>query len=118
MLAWLIASTVSTVASLAAEGHGGAVKSIAVSPDGTRAVTGSFDYSVMVWNLENRVPLRRLIGHDAGVNSVAIAPDGKHAVSGGDDGLVILWDLAKTEPLHRFTGHKSKIGRASCRERV
>ena len=31
--------------------HGGAVKSVAVTPDGKRAVTAGFDYSIIVWDL-------------------------------------------------------------------
>ena len=79
------------------EGHGGPVKSITVALDGTTALSASFDYSVIHWDLspdpkvENRV-LRRLIGHTAAVNDVAFL-GGDRAISVGDDGQLIVWDL-------------------------
>ena len=33
-------------------GHGGLIRSIAVSPDGTLALTGSFDSTVRVWRFD------------------------------------------------------------------
>src|SRR5262245_11463158 len=34
-------------------GHGGPVRALAISPDGTQAVSGSFDTSVIRWSLQN-----------------------------------------------------------------
>ena len=31
--------------------HGGPVKGVAVAPDGRRALTASFDYSIILWDL-------------------------------------------------------------------
>lgn len=89
------------------EGHGGPIKGVAVSPDGKRALTASFDYSVAVWDLDAAQP-QFLYGHDAAANTVAFLPDGR-ALSAGDDFALILWDVMTGEPLHRFEGHKGKI---------
>ncbi len=32
-------------------GHGGPVKAVTLSDDGTRALTASFDYSVILWEM-------------------------------------------------------------------
>ena len=56
------------------EGHGGPVKGVAVSPDGTRALTASFDYSVGLWDLRSNTLVRWLEGHEAAVNAVAFLP--------------------------------------------
>ena len=32
-------------------GHGGDVKGVAVSPDGRRALSASFDYSLILWDV-------------------------------------------------------------------
>ena len=90
-------------------GHGGPVKGIAVSADGTRALTAGFDYSVMVWDLVQQKPLARLTGHDAAVNAVSFLPDGHRAVSASDDGTLILWDLDKAAPAERWRGHRGKV---------
>ena len=45
----LLALPLSARAELA--GHGGFVKGVAVSPDGRTALTASFDYTVIYWDL-------------------------------------------------------------------
>lgn len=90
-------------------GHGGPVRGIAVSADGTRALTAGFDYSVILWDLAQQRPLARLLGHDAGVNAVAFLPGAARAVSASDDGTLILWDLARASIAARWRGHRGKV---------
>ena len=61
------------------------VRSVAVSPDGRRIVSGSDDSTVVVWDLESGTQIHRLTGHQAAVNSVAVSPDGRRIVSGSED---------------------------------
>jgi cytochrome c len=91
------------------EGHGGPVKGVAISPDGERALTASFDYSVGLWDLRSNTLLRWLEGHEAAANAVAFLPDGRHAVSAGDDFQLILWELETGSVLRRMSGHKGKL---------
>ena len=103
-------------------GHGGFVKGVAVSPDGTRAVSASFDYSIILWNLERQEALAVLDDHDGAVNAVVLLDEGRKALSASDDGTLRLWDLAQGELLHVFTGHGGKVagvavspdGRCAC----
>ncbi len=76
-------------------GHGGPVMGIVTDPGTNRALTASFDYSVILWSLEGETGTveHRLIGHNAAVNDVAFLPDGKRAISVSDDGSAIVWDL-------------------------
>jgi cytochrome c len=90
-------------------GHGGPVKGIAVSGDGTRALTAGFDYSVILWDLAQQKVLARLTGHEAGVNAAAFLPDSRRAVSASDDGTLILWDLEKGTAAARWRGHRGKV---------
>ena len=57
-------------------GHGGPIKAISISDDGKYALTASFDYSIIHWELsgKNGKILHRLIGHDSAVNDVAFVP--------------------------------------------
>ena len=91
------------------EGHGGPVKGVAISPDGERALTASFDYSVGLWDLRSNTLVRWLEGHEAAANAVAFLPDGRHAVSAGDDFNLILWELSSGRVLRRMSGHKGKL---------
>jgi cytochrome c len=88
--------------------HGGPVKGVAVSADGNRALTASFDYSVILWDLRKREPLAHLYGHEAAVNDVAFLQDGR-AISASDDGTLAIWDLAGARRLARLSGHSGKV---------
>ena len=52
-------------------GHKGGVNSVAFSPDGKRALTGSFDGTLRLWDLATGKTLLTLKGHTGGVRSVA-----------------------------------------------
>lgn len=75
-------------------GHLQAVCCIAVSPDGTWAVSGSRDRTVRVWDLNTGKCLVLLKGHLNQVNSVAISPNGKWIFSGSLDKSICIWDVA------------------------
>jgi cytochrome c len=95
----------------ALRGHGGPVKSVAVSADGTAALTGSFDYSAILWKLSGRKNevAQRFDDNDGAVNSVQFVPGTSRAVTASDDGMVSLWDLETGERVHRFEGHSQKV---------
>ena len=96
------------VAQRALDEHGGPVKGVAVAPDGERALTASFDYSIILWDLPNEQALAHLYGHDAAVNDIAFLPGGR-ALSASDDGTIGLWDLRKQELITRLNGHTGKV---------
>jgi cytochrome c len=97
-----------TIVETTLDEHGGPVKGVAVSADGRRALTASFDYSVILWDLEGQEPQAHLYGHDAAVNDIAFLPGGR-AISASDDGTLALWDLAGERRLARLTGHSGKV---------
>lgn len=90
------------------DGHGGPVMGVAVSPDGARLLTASFDYSVGLWDMSGDGGPRWLEGHGAAVNAVAFAP-GNRALSASDDFDLILWDLDAASVLTRLEGHSAKV---------
>lgn len=76
--------------------HGGIVNDVAVSPDGTRALSAGFDdRSVRLWDLETGKELFRFEGHQTRVLGVAFSPDGKRAVSCDANCMVRVWRLKK-----------------------
>jgi WD40 repeat protein len=87
------------------EGHAGVVSTVALSADGKRAVSGSDDHTVRVWDLEGNQPPRLLEDHTLDVKSVALSADGQRAVSGSGDKTVRVWDLGSDQPPRVLKGH-------------
>ena len=86
------------------EGHSGVVSAVALTADGRRAVSASFDRTLNVWDVETREALRTLEGHSGVVSAVALTADGRRAVSASADRSVVVWDLESGEALCRFVG--------------
>ena len=76
---------------------------MAVTPDGQRAVSASWDNTLKVWDLDSGRELRTLTGHSGSVTAVAVTPDGQRAVSASEDNTVKVWDLETGEVLATFT---------------
>jgi cytochrome c len=89
-------------------GHGGPVRALAVSADGTTAVSGSFDSSAIRWSLSRNAALQVLRFHESAVNAVALAPDGR-IVTGGEDGRIAVWQPGLPTPTKVFEGHTAPI---------
>ena len=85
-------------------GHLDVVRSIAFTPDGRFAVSGSEDATVKVWDLAAGVPVLTMYGHEAGVQIVAVSPDKPIAYSASDDGTIRLWDI-DTGDVRRILRH-------------
>jgi hypothetical protein len=82
-------------------GHKAAVTSVAFSPDGKQALTGSGDRTVRLWDVATGAEVLCLEGHAGDVHSVAFAPDGRRAASGGMDSIR-LWDLETGKQIRRL----------------
>lgn len=92
-------------------GHGGPVKAVASDPKRQIALTGSFDYAMMAWDISGDVakPLKRFDEHEGAVNAVAIVPGSSRILAAGDDGALWVWDLETGTKVHRFNGHTAKV---------
>ncbi len=80
--------------------------SIAVSPVGRLAATGSWNQAkgmgdVRLWDLRSGTQLKEFTGHVHYAWSVAISPDESRLLSGGRSNMH-LWDIATAKELHRF----------------
>ncbi len=113
-------------------GHSEAVLSVAISPDCRRAVTGSKDNTIRLYDLHlvittpdipgpaeadlyYKTHLRTFLGHRGGVRALALSVDGRFMLSGCDgrgvspDNTLKLWDVETGECLRTLTGHKSGV---------
>ncbi len=91
------------------EGHAGPVLAVAVTRDGRRAISGSGDNTVRVWDLESGEQLRALHGHTDPVWAIAVTPGGRRAISGSGDNTVRVWDLESGEQLRALEGHGGSV---------
>ncbi|WP_296576737.1 c-type cytochrome [Phreatobacter sp.] len=89
-------------------GHGGPVRALAAAPDGRVALSGSFDTSAILWDIERGLAMAVLRGHESSVNAVLALPDGRF-VTGGEDGRILLWRAGRPEPEGRIEGHTGPI---------
>jgi cytochrome c len=89
-------------------GHGGPVRSLAISPDGSMAISGSFDQSSIIWRLDTGTARAVLRFHEGAVNAVAAMSNGRF-VSAGEDGRIALWKAGDPAPLQTFEEHNGPI---------
>jgi len=91
------------------DGHKEAIASVAISPDGEWAVSGSWDKLLTVWSMNQGRAVMRLMGHKLAITAVCISEDGRLAVSGGVDKRIMVWDLQQQKRLRQFRKHESGI---------
>ena len=105
------------------KGHDLTTTCVSLQADGSRAVSGSKDHSVMLWDVERSTKLVNLWEHwkkrgdntrrtEGQVLSVACSDDGRYAAVGRRDATVSIFDIrssAKSNLVKTFKGHKSAI---------
>jgi WD40 repeat protein len=103
-------------------GHTAPAVSLAVSRDGTQALSGGShgDGAVRVWDLDKGQPLTRFAGHGdkSDVLAVAFAGDGSTAVSaaGPQDDSLRVWDLATGQERMQLSGDIGYLFRSISRD--
>jgi cytochrome c len=84
------------------------VRALAISADGTSALSGSFDTSAIRWSLRRDAAEQVLRLHEGAVNAVAILGDGR-TVTAGDDARIGIWTPGKQDPDAVLEGHEGPI---------
>jgi WD40 repeat protein len=87
------------------DGHSNPVNGVAVTPDGRRVISASWDKTLKVWDLHTGAVLRTLEGHSGLVLAVAVTPDGKRVISASSDNTLKVWDLDTGGVLRTLEGH-------------
>jgi WD40 repeat protein len=92
------------------KGHENSVRAVAVFPDRRRMVTGSYDKTLCLWDLETGVVLKKMEGHRNGVLALAVSRDGQIIASGDGDGEFIAWHGETGESLTKpIKAHSKEI---------
>jgi ribosome assembly protein 4 len=74
-----------------------------------RLVTGSDDFTLMFFELPNKVPIKQMVGHGKPINHVSFSPDGRYIASGSFDKKIKLWDGYTGEFMCTFDGHVGPV---------
>ena len=70
---------------------------MAVTPDGRRAVSGSNDQTLRLWDLENGEEIAAFTG-ESGMQSCAVAPEGHTVIAGERSGRMHFLRLVEADP--------------------
>jgi cytochrome c len=89
-------------------GHGGPVRALAITADGKRAVSGSFDTSAIRWSLERNAAEQVMRFHAGAVNAIAVLKDGRIATA-GEDAHIAVWTPGQPQPDKVLDGHTGPI---------
>lgn len=82
------------------------VSSVAFSPDGKKALSGSYNNNLTLREVATGRVLSSWKGHRFWVTSVAFSPDGRRVLSSSYDGTIRLWDAVTGSTLSSWEGHR------------
>jgi WD40 repeat protein len=80
-----------------------------VTPDGRYAISGSYDHTLKVWDLDTGREARTLAGHERPVHAVAVTPDGRYAISSSEHSPLKVWDLQTGREAGTLAGHERLV---------
>lgn len=74
------------------KGHSHYVQDVTVSSDGQFALSGSWDSTLRLWDINTGATTQRFVGHTKDVLSVAFSADNRQIISGSRDRTINLWN--------------------------
>lgn len=90
-------------------GHSAPVRSLAISRDGSRLLSGSEDGTVRLWDTAAGKEVLRLAIGGTQVTSVRFSPDQDRAVVGYGDNRIRIFDLTRGACTATLSGHTSYV---------
>ncbi|KAJ2881828.1 SCF ubiquitin ligase complex subunit cdc4, partial [Coemansia asiatica] len=90
------------------EGHTDSVR--AVAGHGNMVVSGSYDCTIRVWNIETGLIMHQLEGHTSKVYTIVLDPDQHLIFSGSMDGTIRVWNWDSGNCLRMLRGHLTLVG--------
>jgi len=93
------------------EGHQGSVTewAAAFSPAGDRAISGSRDNVVIIWDSDSGEILQEFNEHESTIRAVSISPCGKKAATGDYGAVIHVWNVETGEVVNSFNKHEGRI---------
>ena len=89
--------------------RGGPLTAVKFSQDGQKALAGSEDGSIRLWNLPGGNLAGEYTLHQAAISALASNRDGRYVVSAADDSSLLIWDTTTGEVLENLNGQGGKV---------
>jgi WD40 repeat protein len=90
--------------------HADWVRCLSFTPDNAKLVSGSFDKTIKLWQLDTGVAIHTLTDdRRKGVFALAVSPDGKLLASGSWDERIELWNLETGTLLQNLSQHQASV---------
>lgn len=106
LIALLLLPVQTTRAQMA--GHGGPVRTIAISADGKSLLSGGFDTAAIRWSLASEAAEQVLRFHSGAVNAVGFLSD-RRMVTAGADARIAIWTAGQQQPDTVLQGHQAPV---------
>jgi WD40 repeat protein len=91
------------------EGHGDAIRQLAVRKGIPDLASGSDDGMIKLWDLAAGKETRTLTGHQKAVYFVGFSPDGNRLVSASKDRTARIWDVESGKEVSILKGHDKPV---------
>jgi WD40 repeat protein/serine/threonine protein kinase len=82
---------------------------VAFHPDGQLIAAGTFEGTVLFFDLETRELRHTLRGHTGGVYCLAFTADKKRLAVGSGDGTIKIWDLSAWQEVASLAAHSLRV---------
>jgi WD40 repeat protein len=89
--------------------HSDWVRCLSFTPDSLKLVSGSFDKTIKLWQLDTGTEIYTLGERLKGVFALAVSPDGQLLASGSWDETIELWNLETGSLLYNLSQHKASV---------
>ncbi|KAG9396388.1 periodic tryptophan protein [Carpediemonas membranifera] len=97
--------------------HDARVSGLAFLPDANTMVSGSWDGTVVVWDIFDCQGAVETLKHEHDVTAVDASPIGKEIVAATSDGGLTFWDTESAEPTGFIDGKRDIAGGRSVHDR-
>jgi WD40 repeat protein len=95
-------------------GHTDQITSLAFSPDGRYAYSGSADKTLRQWEVATGKELRCIAGfNEGGVYAINVTADGRKLLAGSWGGEFRLWDIESARTVQSFKGYANIVSSIS-----
>ena len=95
-------------------GHTDIIHAVAFTPDGARAVTGSNDTTLRLWNVSDGKMIAEMRGHKGKIwNAIGIRQSDGMIASGDHEGEIRLWDGRTGAFVKTLAQHDNSVGHVS-----